>query len=142
MIIGRLNMIMVWSHICYLTFSILITVLVGETLHKHGRLFLIDIFAGNISTADAVNHLLLVGYYLTNIALVSLGIRYGGKADTLQSFVELLSYKVGWVLLILGLMHYFNLIVLFAIRWPDKAAATLDRLACGVETPVNRRTLR
>ncbi|TWU08745.1 hypothetical protein CA54_39820 [Symmachiella macrocystis] len=132
-------MIMIWSHVCYLTFSILITVLVGRTLHKHGRLFLIDIFAGNISTADAVNHLLLVGYYLTNIALVSLGIRYGGEADTPQSFVELLSYKVGWVMVILGGMHFFNLIVLFSIRWPDKATATLESLACGVETPANCR---
>ncbi|QDU44395.1 hypothetical protein Mal52_28760 [Symmachiella dynata] len=132
-------MIMLWSHICYLTFSVLITVLVGQTLYKHGRLFLIDIFAGNIPTADAVNRLLRAGYYLTNIALVSLGIRYGGEADTLQSFVELFTYKVGWVMLILGGMHFFNLIVLFSIRWPDKATATLESLACGVETPANCR---
>lgn len=132
-------MIMLWSHICYLTFSVLITVLVGQTLYKHGQLFLIDIFAGNIPTADAVNRLLRAGYYLTNIALVSLGIRYGGEADSLQTFVELLSYKVGWVMLILGGMHFFNLIVLFSIRWPDKVTATLETLACGVETQANCR---
>ncbi len=124
-------MIMAWNHACYLTFSILITVWVGHRLHKHGRLFLIDIFAGNVRTADAVNHLLLVGYYLTNIALVSLGIRYGGTADSLLTSIELLSHKVGWVMVILGGMHFFNLTVLCAIRWPDEAAVAVKSVSCG-----------
>ncbi len=116
-------MIMIANHVGYLLISITVTVLVGRTLHQHGRLFLIDIFAGDKRIADSVNNLLLVGFYLTNIALIALAIKFGGSAHTWLACMELLSTKIGWVLLILGLMHFLNLIVLCAIRWPDKAAA-------------------
>ena len=63
------------TYIAYLSISLLITVYVGRTLHWHGRPFLIDVFGGNESTADAVNQLLLVGFYLTNAAFVTLTVR-------------------------------------------------------------------
>ena len=56
--------------ITYTTYTILSLVLniwVGRTLFSHGRIFIIDSFNGNIEMADAVNKLLLVGFYLLNI---------------------------------------------------------------------------
>ena len=55
--------IMVWTYAAYLVLSIGLTVFVARTLHKNGRIFLVDSFGGNEKLADSVNHLLVVGFY-------------------------------------------------------------------------------
>lgn len=121
---------MFWNHVWYLAISICITAFVGRTLFRHGRLFLIDIFAGNNHVADAVNKLLLAGFILTNVAMVSLAIKFGARAENFEQSVAFVIHKVGWVMLILGVMHFMNLGVLSAIRWPRRAAATVRNLGC------------
>src|SRR3954449_772905 len=96
-----------WSYLAYLVVSVALTVWVARTLHKNGRLFLIDAFHGDEPRADAVNHLLVVGFYLINIGYVTLALKYGEKPDSLRTAIEFLSTKVGLVLVVLGGMHFF-----------------------------------
>ncbi len=109
-------MTMTGTYFAYLAISICIAVYVTHTLHKHGRLFLIEVFSGNVQTADAVNHLLAVGCYLVNMAFVTLTLRYGSKAGNIEQAIEVLSTKVGLVLFVLGGMHVFNMVVLSQVR--------------------------
>ena len=104
------------TYALYLTISIALTVWVARTLHKNGRLFLVDAFHGNEALADSINHLLLVGFYLMNVGYVSLALKYGDKAADFQGLLEVLSTKIGAVLLILGAMHFFNLYVFSKMR--------------------------
>ena len=104
------------TYALYLAISVALTVWVARTLHKNGRLFLVDAFHGNEALADSINHLLVVGFYLMNIGYVSLALKYGDKAADFQSLLEALSTKVGAVLLILGGMHFFNLYVFSKMR--------------------------
>jgi len=104
------------TYTLYLLISVALTVWVARTLHKNGRLFLVDAFHGNEGLADSINHLLVVGFYLINIGYVSLALKYGDKAADLQGLFEALSTKVGAVLLILGGMHFFNLYVFSKMR--------------------------
>jgi len=105
------------TYMIYLTISILITVWVGRTLHKNGRLFLVENFKGNESLADSVNHLLLVGFYLINMGFISLTLKATGAAPiTLEGATEFLSQKVGAVIIVLGVMHFFNMYVLIKFR--------------------------
>jgi p-aminobenzoyl-glutamate transporter AbgT len=106
----------VTTYLLYLAISVAITVWVARTLHKNGRLFLVDAFHGNEPLADSINHLLVVGFYLINIGYVSLALKYGDKAADVQQLIETLSTKVGAVLLILGAMHFFNLYVFSKMR--------------------------
>jgi hypothetical protein len=106
----------VWTYLAYLAISIALTVWVARTLHKNGRIFLVDSFLGNEPLADSVNHLLVVGFYLINIGFVSLMLKHGNKAADVQSALEILSSKVGLVLLVLGVMHFFNLYVFARLR--------------------------
>ncbi len=106
----------VGTYALYLLISIGLTIWVAGTLHKNGRLFLVDAFHGNEPLADSINHLLLVGFYLINIGYVSLALKYGDKAASVQELLEVLSTKVGAVLLILGAMHFFNLYVFSKMR--------------------------
>ena len=101
--------LIVWTHLAYLAISIALTVWVARTLHRNGRVFLVDCFHGNMDLADSVNHLLVVGFYLINVGFVSLALRFGVTAGNPQEALETLSTKVGLVLLVLGVMHFFNL---------------------------------
>ena len=106
----------VLSYIVYLLITIALTVWVARTLHKNGRIFLVDSFHGNEGLADSVNHLLVVGFYLINIGYVTLMLRLGGVPANTQELFEILSTKVGRVLLILGAMHFLNLIIFSSMR--------------------------
>jgi hypothetical protein len=103
-------------YLAYLLVSVALTVWVARTLHKNGRIFLVDSFLGNEGLADSVNHLLVVGFYLINIGFVTLALKYGDKVTDAQSALETLSTKVGMVLVVLGFMHFFNLFVFSKMR--------------------------
>ena len=102
-------MFTVYSYAAYLVISVVLTIWVARTLHRNGRVFLIDAFHGSEARADSVNHLLVVGFYLINIGYVTLALRYGDKPNSLQEAIEFLNTKIGLVLVVLGVMHFFNL---------------------------------
>lgn len=100
----------------YTALSVAMTIWVARTLHRNGRVFLVDAFHGNERLADSVNHLLVVGFYLVNIGFVSLFLRYGDKPATGREAIEFLSTKFGIVLLVLGVMHFANIAVFSTMR--------------------------
>lgn len=99
----------VFAYLLYLPISVAMTVWVARTLHRNGRVFLVQAFRGNEGMADSVNHLLVVGFYLINIGFIAMALRYGEKPMDTQTMIEFLSTKLGLVLLVLGGMHFFNL---------------------------------
>ena len=104
------------SYLAYLAISLAATVWVATTLHRNGRVFLVDAFRGNTELADSVNHLLVVGFYLVNIGYVALALRTSLILHTTREAIELVSDKIGVVLLVLGCMHFFNLYVFNRLR--------------------------
>ena len=95
----------------YILISVFLTIWVAGTLHKNGRVFLVEVFNGDESLADSVNHLLVVGFYLINLGYVSLALRIGGEIASAREGIEALSWKIGLVLLVLGAMHFGNLVI-------------------------------
>ncbi|HEY0006724.1 MAG TPA: hypothetical protein VGB17_18215 [Pyrinomonadaceae bacterium] len=106
----------VMTYLTYLGISVALTIWVARTLHKNGRVFLVDVFQGNEALADSVNHLLVVGFYLINFGYVSLALKLGYEVENMREGIEALSWKVGMVLVVLGGMHFFNLYVFSRIR--------------------------
>jgi hypothetical protein len=78
-----------------------------------------------------VNHLLVVGFYLVNLGYVSLALRTNEAVASPESAIEALSWKMGLVLLVLGGMHFMNLIVFAKCRRRalDEAADAAYRAA-------------
>ena len=105
-----------YTYVVYLGISVALTLWVGRTLHRGGRVFLVDVFKGNAELADSVNRLLLVGFYLVNFGYVVLALKIGYEVAGAQRAIEALSRKVGLVLLVLGAMHFTNLYVLAKLR--------------------------
>src|SRR4029077_8390300 len=104
------------SYLVYLLISVTLTIWVARTLHKRGAIFLVDAFQGNAELASSVNHLLVVGFYLINIGFVTLALKSVATIATSRAAIEMLSDKLGFVLLALGGMHFFNLFVFSRIR--------------------------
>ncbi len=104
------------TYIVYLLISVALTIWVARTLHKRGAIFLVDAFQGNAELAASVNHLLVVGFYLINIGFVALALKSDAVIANSRAAIELLSDKLGFVLLALGGMHFFNLFVFSRIR--------------------------
>ncbi len=113
------------TYLVYVLISVTLTIWVARTLHKRGAIFLVDAFHGNAELAASVNHLLVVGFYLINIGFVSLALKTGAVIATSRQAIEMLSDKLGFVLLILGGMHFFNLFVFSRIR--SRAQGNLPR---------------
>jgi hypothetical protein len=109
-------MYVVDCYIAYLAISLAVTIGVAQTLYKHGRIFLVDAFHGNTDLADSVNRLLLVGFYLINLGYVTLALSTSAPLDTARQSIELVSEKIGVVLVVLGLLHFGNLYIFSRIR--------------------------
>ncbi len=110
------NYTIVVTYLVYILISVALTIWVAHTLHKNGRIFLVDVFHGNEPLADSVNHLLVVGFYLINLGYVSLALKLGYVPLDAQEGIEALSSKIGMVLVVLGGMHFFNLFLFNYIR--------------------------
>jgi len=110
-------------YLSYLAISIALTVWVARTLHKSGRVFLVDAFHGNTELADSVNHLLVVGFYLINVGYITVALKTTEALTTSREVIELESGKVGVVLLMLGAMHFFNIFVLGRMRYKARSRA-------------------
>jgi len=115
----EVNVYIVQTYAAYLLISIALTVWVARTLHKNGRVFLIESFGGQATLADSVNQLLVVGFYLINIGFVVFALKESRRPQDLAETIEALSTKVGLVLLVLGFMHFFNLLVFSRLRKRD-----------------------
>jgi hypothetical protein len=106
----------VLTYALYLTLAVAMTIWVARTLHKSGRIFLVECFHGNTELADSVNHLLVVGFYLMNIGFISLYLKTTEDILGARGVFEGLSGKMGIVLLALGSMHFLNLYVFTRMR--------------------------
>lgn len=103
-------------YLLYLLITITVTVWVAHMLFKNGKVFLIDIFHGNKELADAVNNLLWVGFYLINIGYAVYTLQIVSEVETARKVIEILSLKIGAIILILGGMHFLNMFIFFRLR--------------------------
>lgn len=105
----------VGTYVVYLLVTVPLTIWVASTLSRNGRVFLEDVFTDH-QLAQAVNRLLVVGFYLLNLGFVLLFLRIGEPVADLGGLFETLSVKVGIVMLALGVLHFLNVYVFNAIR--------------------------
>jgi hypothetical protein len=89
-------------YLVYVALSLGLAIWVGQTLFRNGRVFLVDAFGGREALADAINHLLLVGFYLINIGYISFALTSEGYVESWRELLEVLSRKIGLVAIILG----------------------------------------
>ena len=96
----------------YLLVSIWLTIRVGNSLHKHGRVWIIDLLRDEI-LSDKINNLLLLGYRLVNIGYILLTLMVTNvRIEATQHVFEFYGMKLGIIITILAWLHYQNIAVL------------------------------
>ena len=97
------------THLTYLAVGIALTIWVARTLRIHGKVFLEKGCKGNDELADSLSHLLSVGFYLLHVGFVMLALKMGGYATGMVDAIELLSTKIGLVLVVMAVSHFAHI---------------------------------
>ncbi len=122
---------LLFVYLPYAAIAVTLTVWLARALSRHGKVFLHDVFPDRAELADAINQLLVIGFYLVNLGWALLLLRAGGpKVVTLTDGVEVLTTRLGLLLLLLGVVHLANLYVFHRVRTSATAAhkpRVLDR---------------
>jgi hypothetical protein len=99
------------SYWIYLVVSIGMTIWVARVLSKNGEVFLIKCFGQDEELAKSTNHLLVIGFYLINIGFICF--RLGNWDPAASAYlVPYVGSKIGVSVLVLGVMHFFNMIMI------------------------------
>lgn len=106
---------LVLTYLIYTATAVALTGVLAHTLHKHGKVFLADIFDDNATLARALNSLLVTGFYMLNLGYAFLIFRTERTLSTLEA-VENLVIKLGALLVSLGVIHFINMAVFWRIR--------------------------
>lgn len=103
------------AYIIYLLITYLITVRVGFIFYRNGRVFILDLLQQNGPLTDAINRILLIGYYLVNLGYAALMISTWSTIVSWTALLLSITVMTGKILLTLAVMHYFNMIVIYFI---------------------------
>lgn len=106
----------IYTYIVYLIVSVVLTFWVGRNLYKNGAVFLNSVYLDEPQFADSVNRLLLTGFYLLNFGFIVYALKYGGALNNFRDVFEATSKQLGRIILILGTLHFVNLMVFFNIK--------------------------
>jgi hypothetical protein len=103
---------MTYNTIGYIAFGIIMYFTIfhlGHTFHKHGRVYMIDLFKKESHLVDSINNLLLLGYYLLNLGYATWSIIGWPQIQSLGGVFELVARQSGIMIIMLGVIHYFNM---------------------------------
>ena len=109
------------AYIIYLLITYLITVRVGLVFFRNGRIFILDLLQENVSLTDAINRILLIGYYLVNLGYAALMISTWNTIITWTALFLSITVMTGQIVLTLAVMHYFNMLVIYLISKRNKS---------------------
>jgi hypothetical protein len=87
-------------------------------LRRSGGVLLRDAFGANTAIVHAIGRLMDVGYYLVSFGYVALTFETYQRMDDMQQVFEIVIRKLGWLLLVLGVVHLFNMLLLAGFRKP------------------------
>jgi hypothetical protein len=99
----------------YVVVAISLTTWLARTLFRNGTAFLHDVFADKPELADAVNKLLVTGFYMLNLGYAFFILRAARDLDGLDAFLFLVN-RLALLLVTLAGIHFLNVFVFWRIR--------------------------
>jgi hypothetical protein len=115
----------IMTNLLYFTISLALVALVGRALSRSGAAFLAEMFADRGGVAEAVNRLLVVAFYLLSCGFIALTMPVWGHVGSAGQALQLLSGKIGELLLVLGALHVASTVVFARLRrapsWPTQS---------------------
>jgi hypothetical protein len=99
----------------YIAVAVGLTAWLARTLFRSGVAFLHDVFEDRPELADAVNRLLVVGFYMFNLGYALYMLRADRGLDAFAS-MQFLVNRLAILLVVLGAIHFVNVFVFWRIR--------------------------
>jgi hypothetical protein len=112
---GATTSYLVAVYSAYGVVSVGLTVGLARTLFRNGAVFLESVFKDDPRMAEAVNKLLVVGFYLLNFGYACLLMKAERATDAIQG-IEVLASKLGYLLISLGVIHFGNIYLFYRMR--------------------------
>ncbi len=103
------------AYIIYLLITWVITVQVGWLFYRNGRVFILHAMHGDVASTDAINKILLIGYYLLNIGYATMMISTWAPLHSWKEVIDSVSQMTGFIMLTLGIIHCFNMLVIYLL---------------------------
>jgi len=107
------NVIVVY--VVYVAIAATLTIWLARTLFRHGTAFLHDVFSERPELADAVNRLLVVGFFMLNLGYALYLLRASRGLDAFEA-TQFLVNRLAILLVTLAGMHFLNVFVFWRIR--------------------------
>jgi len=99
----------------YAAVAVGLTAWLARTLFRNGTVFLQDVFKDRPALAEALNRLLVVGFYMLNLGYAFYVLR-AGQALGAFAAVQFLVNRLAILLLSLAVLHFTNVFVFWRIR--------------------------
>src|SRR4051812_6758346 len=99
------------AYIIYLCIALITVLGAGRILYRNGRFFLVEVFHSE-SIAVNINRVLYAGYCLVNSGCAFYHLNTCSTLDTAQQLIEFIAFSSGRLYLIIGFMHFFNLVLI------------------------------
>nr|WP_295864331.1 hypothetical protein [uncultured Chitinophaga sp.] len=103
------------AYLIYFVITYLITVHVGLRFYRNGRVFIHGLIPQDVALCEAINNILLTGYYLVNIGYATVMISFWQTIHTVTELVMQITESAGLIILTLGLLHCFNMSAIYYI---------------------------
>jgi hypothetical protein len=127
-------------YVVYVAVALALTAWLARTLFRSGTAFLHDVFADKPALADAVNRLLVVGFYMLNLGYALFIARAARDLDAFGA-VQFVVNRLAILLVTLAGLHFLNVFVFWRIRTRREQGqmAAASRPAGPVRRPPSRR---
>jgi hypothetical protein len=102
-------------YVVYAVVAVGLTAWLARTLFRNGAAFLYDVFEDRPALAEAVNRLLVVGFYMLNLGYALYLIRASRGLDGFEA-VQFLVNRLSVLLVTLAVLHFINVFVFWRIR--------------------------
>ena len=100
-----------FAYIVYLSLVLIVVIFVGGFLFRNGKFFLMEIFHDE-KLVESVSRFLYAGYCLVNAGGAFNCLHKTENFNSYRGAAEYIADNLGELLVLLALMHFFNMIVL------------------------------
>ena len=103
------------SYLLFLSISSYITVDIGRRCYRAGAVYL-KYLIHDPDFCLTINRILLGCYYLINLGYIAISLTSWEKIVSFEQVLTVTAIRIGNIMLILCVLHYFNIFILYFLR--------------------------
>lgn len=104
------------NYILYLSITCVVVLRVGNLCFHHGKVYISNYFPKHEDLGHRLNTLLRIAYYLLNLGLTVFCLYTIKDLEQPAKMIAQVSEMIGIILLILGVLHFNNILLIFLLH--------------------------